>query len=96
MLRRKLGEKKSIQILCQIVAQLICAVDPSLDFRQVGIRGARRAGLVLNVPEVEVGAMLAGHVFQPIVGSPTAGQEAVFRRDVPPACATVMQLDDLL
>ena len=49
----------------EVVAQLVGCVDAALHAGEFGISCAGGAGLVFDVPEVEVGAVLAGHAGQP-------------------------------
>ena len=51
-------QKGFIDLLGEVVAQLIQAVDGVLGGGERGVRCERVAGLVLAVPEIEVGAML--------------------------------------
>ena len=69
LLRRKPVQQRAVQLFGQVVAQLVGAVDAALHIGQFGVGGAGRAGLVLDVPEVEVGAVLAGDPAEPGVSS---------------------------
>ncbi len=51
-------EQKLVDLLDQVVALLIQAVDGVLDLRNAGVGGVRTAGGVFFVPEVEVGQVL--------------------------------------
>ena len=55
----------SSELLCEVVAELIGLVDPALDCGQRSVGNLGGAGLVLNVPEIEVGPMLAGDGNEP-------------------------------
>lgn len=57
---RKPVEEVTVKLFSEIVAELIGAVDAAFDGGELGVRSAGRAGFVLDVPEVEVGAVLAG------------------------------------
>ncbi len=57
----------AVQFFGQIVAQLVGGVNAAFYLGQVGIRCAGRAGFILDMPEIEVGAMLAGNAIEPVV-----------------------------
>lgn len=50
----------AVELLGEVIAELVVGVNAALDAGQLGVRCAGRAGFVLDVPEVKVGAMLAG------------------------------------
>ncbi len=52
-------DEGAIEIFCEVIAQLVGGVDPPFDIGQRRIGCTRSARLVLNVPEIEVGSMLA-------------------------------------
>ncbi len=54
-----LAEQGAVDLLDEIVAELVEAVDGVLDLGDGGVSGIWIAGGVFLVPEVEVGAMLA-------------------------------------
>ena len=80
LLRFEPFEQGAVQIFREIVSKLICAIDSTLDAGELCVGGSWRAGLILNVPEVEIGAMLPGHSRKP-VGMCQAG---FFRRSAVP------------
>ena len=53
-------QQGAVQFFGQVVAALVGPVDAPLHRGQFGVGDAGGAGFVLNVPELEVGAMLAG------------------------------------
>ena len=53
------GEEQSVDLLDEVVAPLVEAVDGVLDAGDLGVGGGGVAGLVFLVPEVEVGAVVA-------------------------------------
>jgi len=55
---RKAFEEGAVDLLHKVVAELVQAVNGALGGGQHGVVGGRVAGLVLAVPEVEVGAVL--------------------------------------
>ena len=59
ILRAGFVEEEEVDLLDEVVAKLIEAVDLVLDVRDVGVRYVGTAGLVFLVPEIEVGAVLA-------------------------------------
>ena len=67
-LRREPVEECAIQLFGEVVAQLVGAVDAAFDVGELGVGGAGGAGFVFDVPEVEVGAMLAGDEGEPRIG----------------------------
>lgn len=58
VLSRRLLEEHGVDLLDVVVALLVELVDGVLDGGKAGVGGAGAAGLILLVPEVEVGAML--------------------------------------
>ena len=87
-------QQRAVQILGKIVAQLVGAVDAPLDVRQLGIGGSRRARFVLDVPQVEVGAMLAGNAIQPVIA--LARRMAAFGDWCQSCVQLVLQLGDFV
>ena len=57
-LRCQPGHRSTVQLFGQIVTQLICRIDPSLNVCKRCVARSRRARLVLNVPQIEVGSVL--------------------------------------
>jgi len=55
---RETIQQGPIDLLHEVVAELVQAVDRALGGGQRSVRGGGIAGLVLAVPEVEVGAVL--------------------------------------
>lgn len=66
--RREHVEQSAIQGFGEVIAELIGRVDAALDGGNFRVRSAGCAGFVLDVPEVEVGAVLAGDGFKEWVG----------------------------
>ncbi len=60
------GEQSAVKLLGQVVAELVGAVYAALYFGQFRVGCAGSAGFVFNVPEVEVGAVLAGDQVEPV------------------------------
>ncbi len=60
-------EQHAVELLGQVVAALVGWVDAALDLGELGVGGSGRAGFVFDVPEIEVGAMLAGNLNEPVV-----------------------------
>ncbi len=60
------GKQRAVKFLGQVVAELVGAVDAALYFGQFRVGCAGSAGFVFNVPEVEVGAVLAGDQVEPV------------------------------
>jgi len=69
VLRTKPIKEGAVKLFGKIVAELIGTVDAAFYVGQSGIAGARCAGFVFNVPEVEVGAMLTSDEGSPGIGS---------------------------
>jgi len=61
-------EQSPVQFFSQIVTMLVRAVDPPLHVCQLSITCVGRAGLIFDVPEIEVGTVLPGHEGKPLVG----------------------------
>jgi hypothetical protein len=57
----KIRKQGAVELFGKVVAELVGAVHATLDIGQPGVCGGGSAGLVFNMPEVEVGAMLAGY-----------------------------------
>ena len=81
-----------IEVFGKIIAQLIGGVDAPLDSGEVGIARTGGPRFVFNVPEIEVGAMLAGDEGKRIIVAGAA--EAFF--PVPPGGEMVVKLGHLL
>src|SRR5579863_1021503 len=64
-LRSKPVEQGAVKVFGEIVAELVGAIDTTLDIGQLGVRGARGTGFVFDVPEVEVGTMLSCDALEP-------------------------------
>ena len=75
------GKQRAVQFLGQVVAALVGRVHAALYRGQFGVGRAGSAGLVFDVPEVEVGAMLAGDPIEPITFRFLAGMRARGRGD---------------
>jgi hypothetical protein len=52
-------EEEGVDLLGEVIAELVDGVDGALDVGDLGVGGGGGAGLVFEVPEVEVGAVLA-------------------------------------
>ncbi len=63
------AQQRAIQFLDQIVAELVGLVHAALHCGHFRVGCAGRARLVLDMPQIEVGAMLARYLLQPIFGS---------------------------
>jgi hypothetical protein len=61
------GEKDLVELFGEVVAALVGGVDAALGGGENGIGGAGGAGIVFDVPEIEVGAMLGGDEGEPVV-----------------------------
>ena len=90
LLRREPVEKSAVEFFGQVVALLVSAVDAPFNVGYLRVGGAGSTGLVLNMPEVEIGAVLAGDK-----GEPRVGQGLVqILGEVPVLCRTVMKASD--
>jgi hypothetical protein len=58
--RSEFGKESAVELFSQVVAALIGGVDAPFDVGEHGIGCAGGAGFILDVPELIVGAMLAG------------------------------------
>ena len=58
-------QQRAVELFCQIVTKLIRTVHAALYFGQFGVGCAWCARFVLDVPQVEVGAMLASDRSEP-------------------------------
>ena len=67
VLGREPVEQGAVELFGQVVAPLVGPVDAALDIGELSVGGAGRAGFIFNVPEIEVGAMLASDTVEPIV-----------------------------
>lgn len=86
------SQKSHVQLLGQVVAALVDAVDTTLDGGQLGVAGAGSAGLVFSVPELKVGLMLASNGIKPISESFWLGPGDL----MPCAGELVLKFDDRL
>ena len=64
-LRREPIEQGSVEFFGEVVAELVGAVDAALYVGELRVSGAGCAGFVFDVPEVEVGVVLAGDAAEP-------------------------------
>jgi hypothetical protein len=55
-----------VKLLGQVVTELVDAVDTALYIGELRVGRARSACFVFKMPEIKVGAMLAGHQVEPI------------------------------
>lgn len=68
LLGRKPVEQGSVQFFGKIVTVLVRPVDAPLHVCQLSVTGVGRAGLILDMPQIEVGAVLPGDEGKPLVG----------------------------
>ena len=91
------NQQCAIERLGKIIAQLVGAVDATLHLGERGVGCARRARFVLNMPEIEVGAMLvATRARQRWASQSSTAPAGSASADsvVPTASEAVMQADD--
>src|ERR1035438_5674469 len=87
----KPGEQCAVQRLGEVVTALVGLIDAPLHAGEFSVGCARGPCLILNVPEVEVGPMVALDRLQQIV---SCSLPAAFSRLMPCAGAVVVQLND--
>ncbi len=75
-LRREPIEQGAVEFFGEVVAELVGAVDAALYVGELRIGGAGCAGFVFDVPEVEVGVVLAGDAAEPGVSRTESSPEA--------------------
>lgn len=88
--RREPVKEDAVELFGVVIAELVGAVDATLDGGDFGVGCAGSASLVLDVPEVEVGAMLAGDGVEEGV----RGGRGLFRIEVPEGGEAVMEVGD--
>jgi hypothetical protein len=84
------GKQGPVELFGEVVAPLVGGVDATLDSGEDRIGSAGGAGLIFNVPEFKVGAVLRGDE-----GEPVAGGFGESRFDMPLACESIVEFDDL-
>jgi hypothetical protein len=63
--RRKPRQQGAVQLLGQVVAALVGQIHAAFHCSDLSVGGAGRAGFVFNVPQIEIGAMLARNQIEP-------------------------------
>jgi hypothetical protein len=76
------GEEDGVDLLDEVVAELVEAIDVVFDFGDVVVGGDGVAGLVFTVPEVEVGHVLAEDEAVEVAGGRWGGSGGVVTVDV--------------
>lgn len=66
-LRLEIIEQGLVELLHEIVAKLVGAIDATFDVSEQRVRNPRGASLVFDVPQIEVGAMMAGDTGDPLI-----------------------------
>jgi hypothetical protein len=87
-------EEGGVERFGQVVTALVGVVDAVLYSSKLGIGNAGVAGFVFNVPELEIGAMLAGDGAEPAVCRGITGFTRVMVFLVPCAGSLVLQFDN--